>query len=258
MRRSLHNARRLEACTWLFVLLGLALPAPCAAAASLGVEGLRVSLDMQAQEADAEPGAEGPPPLHLAQAQPAGPAAVPSPPPERAAPLRTGSWEAGVMLGYSFSCEACGDAPVHKVVRMYWLVPKIGYTFWEFPKGWPYQGSFQVFFEPAAAYITQPARTYLLSLSAILRHNFMLWRRVIPYLEGGAGFLNTNLRIRALGEVIEFIPQGGGGLRFRVTEQTSLDLGARFQHISNAGQTEPSRNIGINSLFFYGAFAYHF
>jgi opacity protein-like surface antigen len=245
------------ACAWTVLALALALPAS-GAAFSLDVEGLHLSPDLQAQDAEAEPGTESPSSLHLAQAQPAEPEAAPSPPRERAAALRKGSWEAGVMLGYSFSCESCGDAPTGTVVRMYWLVPKIGYTFWEFPKGWPYLGSFQLFLEPAIAYISHPAKTYLLSLSAILRYNFILWRRVVPYLEGGVGFLNTNLRIQALGEVIEFIPQGGGGLRFRITEQISFDLGSRYQHISNAGQTEPSRNLGINSLFFYGAFAYSF
>ena len=162
------------------------------------------------------------------------------------------------MGAYSFSAEDIGEAPVHKVVRMYWLIPKVGYTFAEFPSGWPYLGSFQIFLEPSIAYITHPARTYLLGVSAIFRHNFLLWDRVVPYIDGGAGFLNTNLRIRALGEVIEFIPQGGLGVVFLVGERTSLDLGWRYQHISNAGQTEPKRNIGINSLFFHGGVSWHF
>lgn len=230
-----------------------------AADASLGVPGLRAAGDVAADDAGegarGTAGASGP----RTQAPPAGPdtsgPAVPTP---RPGPLRKGSVEVGAMFAYSFSAEDIGDAPVGKVVRMYWLIPKIGYTFAEFPGGSPYLGSFQIFLEPSFAYITHPARTYLLGLSAIFRHNFLLWDRVVPYIDGGAGFLNTNLRIQALGEVIEFMPQAGVGVLFRLGERTTLDVGWRYHHISNAGQTEPRRNIGINSLFFHGGFSYHF
>lgn len=187
-----------------------------------------------------------------------GPAAPTGTAAARPAPLRKGSLEVGAMAAYSFSAQDIGDAPVGKVVRMYWLIPKVGYTFAEFPGGRPYLGSFQIFLEPAVAYITHPARTYLLGVSAILRHNFLLWDRVVPYVDGGAGLLNTNLRIQALGEVIEFMPQGGVGVLFRVGQRASVDVGWRYHHISNAGQTEPRRNLGINSLFFHGGFSYHF
>jgi hypothetical protein len=176
----------------------------------------------------------------------------------RPLPLRKGSFELGVKGAYSFSAQDIGDAPVGKVVRMYWLIPKAGYTFAEFPDGSPFRGSFQIFLEPSVAYITHPARTYLLGVSAIFRYNFLLWNRVVPYIDGGAGLLNTNLRIHALGEVIEFMPQAGLGVLFRVGERVSVDVGWRYHHISNAGQTEPARNVGINSLFFHGGVSWHY
>jgi opacity protein-like surface antigen len=115
-----------------------------------------------------------------------------------------------------------------------------------------------VFGEPSIAYITHPARTYLLGLSGSLRHNFLLWDRVVPYIDGGGGFLNTNLRIQALGECIEFMAFGGAGVLFRVGERITVDAGWRYLHISNAGQTENRRNIGINSHFIHGGISWNF
>jgi len=226
-------------------------PPRAAGEVGLGVPGLRASEDLRTDDVDGGG-------RLIAQAPPARPAAEAAAAPARPDPLRKGSVEVGAMAAYSFSAQEIGDAPVGKVVRMYWLIPKIGYTFADFPGGAPYLGSFQIFLEPAIAYITHPARTYLLGVSAIFRHNFLLWDRVVPYIDGGAGLLNTNLRIRAVGEVIEFMPQAGVGVLFRLGPRSSVDIGWRYHHISNAGQTEPRRNLGINSLFFHGGFSYHF
>jgi len=223
----------------------------------LGLEALRASLDPQGDPPEADDVSDAAPAL-LPWAQMGSPQSGAGSPAPRPEPLRAGSVEVGVMGAYSLSASYLGETPVGKVVRMYWLIPKIGYTFLEFPGGSPYLGSFQVFLEPSIAYITHPARTYLLGASAIFRHNFLLWDRVVPYIDGGAGILNTNLRIQALGEVIEFMAVGGVGALFRVGRRTTVDLGWRYQHISNAGQTENRRNIGINSHFFHGGISWHF
>ena len=190
----------------------------------------------------------------LAQAPPGGGAPGDAPQPETASgrrPLHRGSWEAGAFAAFMLSGAYGTKLPT--VVRAYWLVPRVGYTFWESP--W-YPGSFQVYLEPALAFITHPAKTYILGANLILRHTLLVWDRVSPYIEGGAGLLNTNLRIRALAETIEFMPQGGAGLHFHVAERLALNAGYRFHHISNAGLGE--RNLGINSHFPYAGFSYFF
>lgn len=164
-------------------------------------------------------------------------------------PLRQGSWEVGAALAYSISGN--GGPSIGTVVRAFWLLPQVGYTFAEVP--W---GSFQVYLVPQGAFITTPRKTYLVGLAVIVRHTFFVSRRFMPYIDGGAGFLNTNLRTRALGESIEFMPQGGAGFYLHLTERVSLNAGYRFHHISNAGLGE--RNLGINSHFPYAGLSYFF
>jgi hypothetical protein len=190
--------------------------------------------------------------MRLAQAPPGGGSgAAPPPAREPKAPLRQGSWEVGAIGAYSIS--GAGGPDPGAVVRAFWLFPRIGYTFWEVP--W-YPGSFQIALEPGAAFITTPDKTYAIGLNATLRHTFLVSRRFAPYIEGGAGFLNTNLRIRALGESIEFLLQAGGGFHILLTERLSLEPGFRWTHISNAGMAE--RNLGINSYMPYIGFTVFF
>ena len=196
--------------------------------------------------------AEAPGTMRLAQAAPGG--ASPAAPPsgrEPKAPLRQGSWEVGVDGAYSIS--GAGGPNIGAVIRAFWLFPRIGYTVWEVP--W-YPGSFQIALAPGAAFITTPAKTYAIGLNAMLRHSFLVSPRFAPYLEGAAGFLNTNLRTRSLGESIEFLLQAGGGFHFFPTERFSLEAGFRWTHISNAGLGE--RNLGVNSYMPYIGFTRYF
>ena len=164
-------------------------------------------------------------------------------------PLRHGSWEVGAALAFSISGNH--GPRIGTVVRAFWLLPQIGYTFAEVP--W---GSFQVYLVPQGAFIITPRKTYLVGLATIVRHTFYLSRRFMPYIDGGAGFLNTNLRTRALGESIEFDPQFGAGFYLHLTERVSLNAGYRFHHISNAGLA--NRNLGINSHFPYAGLSFFF
>jgi hypothetical protein len=165
------------------------------------------------------------------------------------APLRKGSWEVGGTAAYSLS--GFFGPNIGTVVRAVWFLPHIGYTFVEVP--W---GSFQVYLVPQAAFIFTPQKTYAIGLAAIFRHTFYLSRRFMPYIDGGAGFLNTNLRTRSLGESMEFDPQFGAGFYLHMTERLSFLAGFRFHHISNAGMAE--RNLGINSYFPYAGLSFFF
>ena len=217
---------------------------------TLEVARLSVAPDLDPESESLEGAAPGT--MRLAQAAPGGGSAAASPPGrEPKAPLRQGSWEAGAIGAYSIS--GAGGPNIGTVIRAFWLFPRIGYTFWEVP--W-YPGSFQIALEPGAAFITTPAKTYAIGLNTVLRHTLLVWRRFFPYLEGGAGFLNTNLRTRSLGESIEFLLQAGGGFRLFPHERLSLDAGFRWTHISNAGLGE--RNLGVNSYMPYIGFTVYF
>lgn len=69
--------------------------------------------------------------------------------------------------------------------------------------------------------------------------------KVQPYLEGGVGPSYNTLDIQELGIGFNFLSYGGAGLRFALSKSTSLDVGYRLRHISNAGLDE--RNHGVTS-----------
>ncbi len=219
---------------------------------SLRVPRLTLSSDFLPVAPEPDP-AEADAPL-LAQTKPGGgaPAArAPGEPSVVHIPLRKGSWEAGAALDFSISGAA--GPPIGTVIRAFWLTPHVGYTFVEMP--W-YPASFQIFAEPYAALITTPTETYYVGLDLILRHTLLVWNRVSPYIEGGAGIIHTNLRQRALGGTIEFTPQGGAGFYVHLTERLALNVGYRFHHISNAGTA--SQNLGVNSHKPYGGITWFF
>ena len=230
--------------------------------ASLHLSSLSISADFLPSLED--PGAPNVDGGVLAQGPPG--AAVPTGQPQGESlfgrrPMTRGSWEAGVLFARMIPGPGGPDlkhvTPDKKFpkgdVRGYWLLPRVGYTFWEIP--W-YPGSFQAYIEPAVAYITTPTHSYMLGVNLMLRHTLLVWRRFSPYIEGGAGLMNTNLRNQVLGDSIQFMPQAGGGLRVNVFEGLSVDIGYRFHHISDAGLTE--RNRGINSHLPYIGFTHFF
>ena len=239
-----------------FALSLLLIPVPASSddspPSALDVRRLALSPDLlPAAEDPGLPEAEG---GLLAQASPGAGASAAAPQGQSIfgrAPLRQGSWEIGALAAYSIS--GAGGPKADPIVRALWLLPRIGYTFWEIP--W-YPASVQINLEPAAALITTPTKTYILGVNAILRHTFLVWRRVSPYIEGGAGLMNTNLRHRALGESIEFTPQVGVGFHFHVWERGSLSAGFRWLHISNAGLAD--QNLGLNNYFPYVGFTIFF
>ncbi|MFH1059667.1 MAG: acyloxyacyl hydrolase [Pseudomonadota bacterium] len=67
----------------------------------------------------------------------------------------------------------------------------------------------------------------------------------LPYLEGGFGVTYNDLGINELGTGFNFLSYAGLGLRLPLTGSTSLDLGYRLRHISNAGLDE--NNHGVTS-----------
>ena len=232
----------------------LALPAPALADEparfTLQVPRLTVSSDFMPLSEESDLADAEPPLLAQAGSGTGGPSAGPQPSVGPAhAPLRQGSWELGGTVAFSLSSFA--GPKIGTVVRAIWMMPHLGYTLVEVP--W---GSFQVYVVPQAAYIWTPTNTYLVGLAAIIRHTFYLSRRFMPYIDGGAGFLNTNLRTRALGDSIEFDPQVGAGFYVHMTERLSFLAGFRFHHISNAGLA--NQNLGINSYFPYAGLSYFF
>ena len=66
--------------------------------------------------------------------------------------------------------------------------------------------------------------------------------KLIPYVEGGVGFVFADSQPQAggLGQDFEFTFIVGAGARYCITDDFFVRLGVEYQHVSNAGLSEPT------------------
>ena len=83
------------------------------------------------------------------------------------------------------------------------------------------------------------------------RYNFVQpgWK-VIPYVEGGVGFLfaDANPEAGGLGQDFNFTFIVGAGAKYNITDNFFVRLGAEYQHVSNAGLSDPIPNNAIDAV----------
>ena len=94
------------------------------------------------------------------------------------------------------------------------------------------------------------------------RYNFVQpgWK-IIPYVEGGVGlgFANSNPELGGLGQDFNFTFCAGAGARYNISDDFFVRLGVEYQHISNAGLSEPKfPNHPIDELGPKVSFGYSF
>lgn len=89
--------------------------------------------------------------------------------------------------------------------------------------------------------------SYLTGATVLIRYNFVVpnWQ-LIPYLQGGGGAELTDFDQRLIGEHFNFNIDVGAGVHYFVKPDLSINVGCRFQHISNAKFSDT--DIGINAF----------
>jgi hypothetical protein len=96
-----------------------------------------------------------------------------------------------------------------------------------------------------------PKGGFLGGANVVLRYNFLSFERLVPFVELGAGVAYLELDLESQSDGIAFTPQGGLGLHWWLSPQTSLTAAWRLHHVSNAGIG--ADNDGINeSLLLIG------
>ena len=160
-----------------------------------------------------------------------------------------GTLEFGFLTGYWQGNNAFGNEPSANRSAVYFL-PQLGLVLTdEIGSGWT-SGNVEVLIEPLAAHYYQPFSASAFGGSLMVKYNFLDFGRWMPFWDGGAGMLWTDLgpRIPEQSTQFNFVLQTGPGVSYFVTENTSVTVGIRFHHISNAGIGE--RNIGLNGCLF--------
>lgn len=113
------------------------------------------------------------------------------------------------------------------------------------------RGNWEFLFEITNSVIYKGFGNYMGGFTALFRYNFIQPdSKVYPYFQAGCGLVyNDAYKDRtqnAIGQAIEFTPQGSFGIHCMIEPNWSLDMEAIFHHISNAGMSD--RNRGINAM----------
>lgn len=109
-----------------------------------------------------------------------------------------------------------------------------------------WRGNFELLGEGFAGGIFEGRGTYIANASLFLRYNIALPRwKLAPYVQAGAGLSLLDVDRRIFGQSFNFGLTGAFGTRYFISEKTTVNVEARFQHFSNAGMS--SHNLGINA-----------
>ncbi|RPI78650.1 MAG: acyloxyacyl hydrolase [Desulfobacteraceae bacterium] len=114
-----------------------------------------------------------------------------------------------------------------------------------------FRGNWEALLEITNSSIFKGSGHYIGGITGLLRYNFVQPdAKVIPYFQAGLGVVYNDvykdMSQIAIGQAIEFTPQGSLGVHFLLSEHWSFDTEAIFHHISNANLNE--RNGGVNAF----------
>ena len=91
--------------------------------------------------------------------------------------------------------------------------------------------------------------TLYYGISAGFRYNFVQpGSRLIPYISGGVGlgWIDSHADIfGAQGQDFTFNILSAVGVSYRVNDRLQLSVGALYEHLSNAGQTDPNPSLNL-------------
>ena len=163
------------------------------------------------------------------------------------APFAAGTKDVG--LGGAISISH-GTTDGFDTVTGLQLLPHVGYVVSDaMGPGW-LRGNFEILLEPTLIHLgSEVGSATVLGASALARWIFSGTSRFRPYVEAGAGMLVGETDLQQTDCTTNFLLEGGSGLLIVLSGTTTLTVGYRFQHISNAGIC--SFNPGINSSALY-------
>ncbi len=160
-----------------------------------------------------------------------------------------GTLEYGLLGGFWKGSDIFDNAPSSNRRAIY-LLPQLGQVLTDELGSGIVAGNLELLIEPMAAHYYEPFSASAFGGSLVVKYNFLSFGRWMPFWDGGAGMLWTDLapRIPEQSTQFNFILQTGTGVSFFVSENWAITAGFRFHHISNSGIG--NRNIGLNAWLF--------
>jgi lipid A 3-O-deacylase len=127
------------------------------------------------------------------------------------------------------------------------LTPRVSYLlFAPFGSGW-FRGALEPGLEGWFQYYRSPDSATAEGLKLAARYHLIGLGRLVPYLEATGGAAGTNLKVPEIRSTFTFVLEAGTGLAYFVTDTVALNVGYRFQHISNGDTSSPNRGFNSNS-----------
>jgi len=153
-----------------------------------------------------------------------------------------GKWlqEAGVFTGY-----LRGSLKGQKNMEGIPTGLRFGFDLKPFTKkiGFDPKGMLELIYEPFISTITQPKTNMEMGLGIFFRYSYPLTSKLYPYIEVGTGPYYMTLKTHEQSTQFNFDDQGGGGLTYFFRDDTAINIGYRFRHVSNAGIKSPNGGI---------------
>jgi lipid A 3-O-deacylase len=121
-----------------------------------------------------------------------------------------------------------------------------------------YRGQVSLGAEMVYIQFQEPFVTHGVGITPKIKYTFAALDRIRPYAEFAGGPFWTDLtgKIPEESGEFNFVLSAGFGVSYFLTDQAALNIGYRFQHISNGGTQYP--NIGLNASLPYGGFSFFF
>jgi lipid A 3-O-deacylase len=121
-----------------------------------------------------------------------------------------------------------------------------------------YRGQVSLGAEMVYIQFQEPFVTHGVGFTPKIKYTFAALDRIRPYAEFAGGPFWTDLagKIPEESGQFNFVLSAGFGVSYFLTDQAALNIGYRFQHISNGGTQYP--NIGLNASLPYGGFSFYF
>lgn len=113
-----------------------------------------------------------------------------------------------------------------------------------------YQGNWEILGEFIGGLQFQPCHRYLFGVLPVLRYNFTILQKAVPFLNIGAGIAYTNIDEPDLSTHYQFNSQAGCGIHYFLRPDFALTCQYRLLHVSNAGIEEPNDGINAHLVLF--------
>jgi lipid A 3-O-deacylase PagL len=161
-------------------------------------------------------------------------------------PIAAGTKEVGLEGAVSISHGARDD---FDTVTGFQLLPHVGYVASDAMGPSWLRGNLELLLEPTLMHVGSEVGSATVVGASVLGRWIFSGRRFRPYIDGGSGVLVGETHLQQTHCSVNFLLQGGPGFLVVLSDATTLVVGYRFQHISNAALC--SVNPGINSSALY-------